>query len=591
MMRPPETEISDLRHEMRNLVTSAEEEIRLLRSDVTNLRQIVTDQSGSFAEVVNLINNSHPEWSKAAYAAPGVLSNDAGDANLEAHNWYRQLASDTAIATASADALKAAKTSEPADHTLWAANEAANPDIPRYDKVNGTIELGGVTETWDLAVPIPNDVVFPGQVFYVQFEAMLRTADPMPSGLQMEASIFDNTAGQQKIIEGGNFAITDDAGGDPGVTYGIPGSTSVNYKIIAETDSGERTESNVLNFPNAPAVFDEFNHPRIRFSGVPGFIKFEIYREMGGVYELRHVVANTIEGTYFDVGNPPVRVVDGFPSASEDRPRAHAITNNFSPGSLNGNGWIRHALTVLVPTTYNRGVTGSGMQYFRLGPVGATDVPRQVLIRRVGLSMGSGKWARSPEDIRPGVRSAPSTSAVGAGSGSSDPGTGGGGGDIEPPPPPGGGGYCALLSSDLHLPGGETIVLDDAKRGMLVDSGGPVPSRIRRIKKAHASRIFRVVTETGLSIGVTFDHPFIAGWGDIDGTPCIKLKKRLDAGEMVHVLTRRANGIDLERVVSITEESGDFWVGMPTLEGAPYVLINGFLNHNRKAEPGDELFF
>lgn len=566
-----------MRQEMRNLVQPLIDDIGIINANMANLSQVVQDNSsqGSFAEIVNNLSNSHPEWSKAAYQATGVVPNDAGDSNLEAYNWFRQPVADTLLAQTSANALKAIQTGEPAQHSLWAANEGSDDDIPRYDKVNATMMIGGVTNRWDIFAPVPNDVIFPGAIFYVQLEAMLRTATAMPSGLQVYAGIFDNTVGQAKYIEGGSFTITDDQGNDPGVTYGIPGATSVDYKVIAFTDSGEQAESNVLNFPNAPAVFDANNHPRIKFSGVPGFIKFEIYRQIGSQVVLQYTVGNTIEGTYFDVGNPPQAVVGAFPSITTTKPKAYAISSVFAPGAVNGLGWRRHELTVQVPTTYDRGQTGAGQQYFRMGLTGLTTDPRQILIRRIGLSMGSGKWARSAEDLRTGVHSSPSSSATGAGSS--------GGGGVEPPPPPGGGGYCALVDSILSLVDGQ-VRLGDARSGELTDNGGPVAGRIKRIKTKHASRIYRVKFASGLEIGVTFDHPFITDKKDINGTACETLKKRFDAGEKVTILTRPKERIISDPVTSITEEFGDFFVAMPTIDGSPIVIINGILNHNRKED-------
>ena len=104
-------------------------------------------------------------------------------------------------------------------------------------------------------------------------------------------------------------------------------------------------------------------------------------------------------------------------------------------GAIDGVGWRHHTGTILVPTTYNRGLTGAGMQYLRLGLTGLTpDAPRQILFRRFGLSNGSSKWARSANDLRTGVHSSPSTSAAGSSAGSGDAFP------FPPPPGPGGGG-------------------------------------------------------------------------------------------------------------------------------------------------------
>lgn len=573
-------EIDDVRREVRKLLDPIQSELSATSEAIANLGQVVASTPGAYAEIVNVVDNSHPEWSDLAYTRLDIASNTAGDTNMECYNFYRQPSTDTILSAANTDALKAAKTSEPADHTQWAANEAVDADIPRWDKVNGTIEFGQVSDLWDIYAPFPNDVVFPGQTFYVQFEAMLAGSDALPD-IQAFCGLYDSTAGQEKFIEGGSFSITDDAGNDPGVTYGIPGSTSVNYKIIAYTDSGEQAESNVLNFPNAPATFDGNNHPRIRFAGVPGFIKFEIYREIAGTYVLQYVVGNTIEGVYYDIGLPPVRTVRAFPTVTVNKPRAYAVTSTFAPGSPGGLGWVRHAMTILVPTTYNKALTEAGKQFFRFGLTGFTATERQVLIRRLGVSMGSGKWARSPNDVRKNAHSLPSTSAAGAGAGD--------GGGIDPPPP-GGGGGCVLLDSSMALYDDEghptTTALRVVEKGWLTDNGGAVCGKVKRLRQAHTSRIFRVIMESGLTVGATFDHPFITSVLDHKGTQCIELVKRLAAGETVHLLTRPKDTVVSDKILGITEEFGDFWVGMPMIEGSPIVILNGFLSHNNKLPGG-----
>jgi hypothetical protein len=574
-------DIDDVRRETRKLLEPLQQSISANAEAIASLGQTVAASPGAFAEIVNIIDNSHPEWSDMAYTLLSIASNTAGDANMECYNFHRQPAVDTILSGSNTDAVKCAKTSEPADHSLWAANEAVNADIPRWDKVNGTLEFGQTAELWDLYVPFPNDVVFPGQIFYVQFEAMLADATPL-TDIQAFCGLFDSTVGQQKFIEGGSFTITDDQGNDPGVTYGIPGSTSVNYKIIAYTDSGEQAESNVLNFPNAPAVFDGNNHPRIKFSGVPGFIKFEIYREIAGTYVLQYVVGNTIEGIYYDLGLPAVREVDAFPTITVTKPRAYAVTSTFTPGTPTGLAWVRHAMTILVPTTYNKALTDAGKQFFRFGLTGFTATARQVLIRKFGVSMGSGKWARSPNDVRKNAHSAPSTSAAGAGAGD-------GGGGIDPPPP-GGGGGCVLLDSTIALYADDgskrTAELHTIGKDAMTDNGGAICGKVKYVKQAHTSRIFRVVAKSGLTVGATFDHPFITSPVDHKGTACIELQRRLNAGQEVYILTRPKGEVISDRIISITEEFGDFWVGIPSIEGSPVVILNGFLSHNNKPVGG-----
>lgn len=551
---------------VQNQVTTVETTVGSLQNVVSTINPT------NFAEIQNQTDNSHPEWSKAAYTTLGVLPSDVTDDNRECYNWFRQLNSDTDLVKNAANALKAA------GHTLFAANEGATADIPRWDIVNGNIELGGITADYDLLYQIPNDLIVPGLFLRLQFEAQLKTDTPLPPDLQFFAAFYDNTPGQKKIIAGGNFTITGSIFGDQS------GTSTVRYQVVATTDSGEEAVSNILTFNNAPAVFTQNTHPRINFRGAPGFIKFDIYRERGGQFVLQFTVQNSIEGTYFDVGNAPVRTVSSFPSLTATPPRAYAKTRIFAPGTLNGTGFIRHSLTIIVPTTYNSSLTAPGNQWLRLGIVGRTAEARQVLIRRIGLSLGDGSWARSANDLREGVHSTRSTTAASSGSGN------GGGGVPDPYPGGSGGSNPNCVTSDtivrIWTNDGDLqhITIAELQKRCLIetvfcDSCAPTAGRVLLVKTAYASRILKIKTFCGKTLRCTFDHPLITNRKDINGTPASLLK------EGDRVLCRdeeHAHKVYSAKIFSIEAEFGDFEVMIPTLEGNHLFIANDFLSHNNK---------
>lgn len=557
---------SELERKMNASILALQNRVDVVDANVDSLtNRVVGLNTLNYGEIVNLLDNSHPEWSTEAYTTLGVLPGTVTDLNREAYNFYRQLSSDTALVKSAANALKGT------GHSLFAANEGTDLDIPRWDVVNGQIELGGITNFYDLVYQLPNELVFPGLVFYLQFEAQLRTSTPMPSNLQFFAALYDNTIGQQKVIEGGNFTITGDI-------FGTPGSRSIEYQVRAKTDSGEEAISNTLAFANAPDTFTQNNHPRINFRGAPGFIEFEIYRKevASSTFVLQYVVRNAIEGTYFDVGNEPVRVVSSFPGVSATPPRAYAKTRTFQPGSITGAGFVRHTLTIQVPTTYNSSLTGAGMQWLRLGLVGATTDARQILIRRIGLSLGDGGWSRSANDVREGAHSTRTSTAASSPSGGSGTGTG-------VPPSPGSGG-CVLLDSLVTVYDEFFVVKQITlrelqskclKEGIYCFSAGAIGGRVLSIKQSYASRILHIESSGGLKISATHNHPFITNPFDIAGTPASQLK----VGDEIIAVGKE---IAPQRIVSITEEFGDFVVGIPVLDGSHICVLNGFVSHNVK---------
>jgi hypothetical protein len=157
-----------------------------------------------------------------------------------------------------------------------------------------------------------------------------------------------------------------------------------------------------------------------------------------------------------------------------------------------------------------------------------------------------------------------------------------GGGGVDPPAPVGGG-HCVLLDTAITLDRGHCQLKDLQKakaNGRLADNGGPVHQPIKGVRLGHASHILRIKTDNGLEIGVTAGEPFITGDHDPFGTSAAILKERFDRGETVTTITRPYDQIEMGRIVSITQEYGDFTVGDPTVHGGMF-WGNGFLLHNK----------
>ena len=58
--------IDDVRREMRRLLDEQSTRLDVQAEQITNLQAQITGLGGSFAEIVNLLDNSHPEWSTDA---------------------------------------------------------------------------------------------------------------------------------------------------------------------------------------------------------------------------------------------------------------------------------------------------------------------------------------------------------------------------------------------------------------------------------------------------------------------------------------------------------------------------------------------
>ena len=113
--------------------------------------------------------------------------------------------------------------------------------------------------------------------------------------------------------------------------------------------------------------------------------------------------------------------------------------------------------------------------------------------------------------------------------------------------------------------------------------------RTRRRGDGHASCVLRFKFANGCEVACTPTHPFITDECDLSGTPAIELKRKFNAGKRVTSLTKPKNKVVRSAVISVTEEIGDFTVGIPTVDGG-IVIAGGCLVHNRKNDQLQEFF-
>lgn len=449
-------------------------------------------ETTTLGSIQNLIDDGEIEFSKDAYINTPLAGGDIG---FEAYNWYRQTVATTLLAESAANALKYT------GHSLFAANEGANADIPRWENVSGWIEMGAIGTNYDVACPLPINFVRGGMTFIVQFIHKMRTTTAWPAGLEVAAMFYDNTVAQEKIIEGGVFTVSYALGG-------AAGATALEYKIVGRTDYGDEIESNVLSITDAPATLTTTDYISLSWAGAPGYIDFDIYKKVGGVYYLQFTVANG--GTsYRDIGAAPLATVAGYPSISTTRARAYVETQGFAPS---GTTWaaLDPQLIIRVPSTYNTALT-TGRQWLRLRLTGATTDARQLLIDRIGVSTGFGGWARSANDLQAAARN-PSTTASTWEQG---------GIGILPPD------FCPSVDADIDAMVGEDkvkIKAGDVDKGDKVFRRGRV-AKVTRARTVWCDNMILVTTANGKSLPYSSMHPVLRSESDRKGLAGSKMKK------------------------------------------------------------------
>jgi hypothetical protein len=394
------------------------------------------------------------------------------------------------VVVAAANALKSS------GHSLFAANEGATPDIPRWDRVSGWIEIGAAGATqYDIAVQLLTKIVGPGQRWYVRFKLSALTADLVPGNVQVYAGLWHKTASSEGWVGGTAFNISHQI-------IGLPGTQTIEYRVLAKTDSGLSMLSSVLTITNAPNTLSTTNYIKLFYGAGPGFIEFQIFKKVGTAYSQVAVIRNSTDLQYNDVGRPGTPQT-GWPSASYAAPLAYAQSRNVLIAPL-GQTWSGNDLTIDIPSTYDYSQTLNEQQFLRFGLTAPTAVARQIGMDRVWFSMSFNTWAPDALKLPDGTTPVPSISPTS--------GNQGGGGPVYLPPD-GGSGRPTCIRANLPVllwrqdrRRRNFIPFNETEVGQRVVGDRKDPYEILRKRFGTASEYLMFRTKNGIVYECTADH-------------------------------------------------------------------------------------
>lgn len=503
----------------------------------------------------NYLPNSHPEWSHKAYTTLGIERDDTTDDNLRAYNWQYRESTDFQTTTASPQYLLAE------GHSSFTGLPAG---APVWERVPGTILLGAEDDAaglYDAVAPLPTDFVFPGQRYYVSFEARTEfVGQDVPNYNEEEAQLFVGffDGDQEQWITGSAFTPT-------AQVFGVQGTRTFKYKVLATTDVGYQLLSNEITVTGVPSALDANNHVRLFFSGAPGFVQFEIFRYEAAIATYRKVadIRNSIDLQFYDVQENAGVIVDGYPTITENAPQAFNRTADLPP--VDQDAFTPYTFIIQIPTTYDRTTTPNGNQWFRVGLTKPIGVNQGIAIRRFMVSEGYGAWTRAALDM--GAKSAPSLLAQ------SDVGTSV---IIEGPVP--NGPTCVDLDTliDIWVDGHiEQIPMRDVEVGMNVVSGWQALP-VKAVKQGTVQQVIEFVTEGDKRLICSESHRLITSIHDRKGVAASNLSRD------DYVLVDWDGIPRLERIVSRTVHFGSFVVKSITLPAPHLYTTNGFISHNNK---------
>lgn len=295
-----------------------------------------------------------------------------------------------------------------------------------WNRQRGTIEQG---EDWCIAQPLIQNLPDPGKTLFAQAIFKLNSdagITSLPAGTGLQFSLWDNTSGIQKIVEGAVFDLTGSL---------ISGAGAVTRYYILEVVISESSSffSNVAS----PLTIVSTPDPT---AGSPGQVKVD-WQKFAAAFKYRLWRADSVMGAtnFYLVEEVETGVTSLFDNGGRNgtsrtiaakNQQAIAIFANF--GAQITNDWQRAVFAINVPTTYNKAATTDKL-WLRIDFVDAAGayvaVGRlAIAIDRVGLSNNRGSWTQSPLDIGSGATIVSGSPDPNVGSGSGGGGGAGGGG-------------------------------------------------------------------------------------------------------------------------------------------------------------------
>lgn len=468
-------------------------EIDALKQSIVNGEvplPIIQPTQTNYAGGTNHWPNSDLSYSTDAATVLGTAPGDPGDGNQEAwEHYYAKQGNDVV--------LDAAHTLKAEDHSLFAADEGVNTEKPIWNREIGYVEMGSSIgkDQYDLVVPLRRKLVAPGERWFCLFRIVSLDATPVPAAVQARVGLWVRNGASEDYATGGDFDLTHQI-------IGTPGSTSINYRVLARTDSGVEILSNVLNVSNAPDVLSGDDYIKIFHNAGAGFFDFQVFREVGGVFSLIAVVRNSQDLQTNDTGQVR-QPATGWPSVSGASPVAFAQTRNLRVGSYNG-AFQNNQLLVQIPTTYDQSATDTDGQFLRFGLSAATGVDRHLAIDKFWFSTTLNEWAPEKVLFSDGTPAIPSISPT-----SGNPGTGTGIG--EPPDPGSGGGVCILARMPVMVKRRRRMFVpfENTYSSDTVPADREKPYLIVRQRLGTVSEYYELITANGITYECNARHRMV----------------------------------------------------------------------------------
>jgi hypothetical protein len=550
-----------------------QEQVREVKDNLDNTNQTVTDQLRDLnafvfqnvPPIINYINNGDFVFEQEDYV-PGTAY--AGDDNDCAH-WYWRPNNSSSQYT---EHTTSVQSGDSVTNSLFA-------DDAWWSKTSGEVVFGTRAA---LAQPLPKNLAFPAGTLYCRLQVKLKdNTKVLDPAWRLRAAIWDNTAGQQKIIEGAVFDVTVNA------AVPSPGAFTRKYILRVDTNmdffySDVLTPSQVTNQVTVD-VIDNVNFVTVSWQVFSEAVAYKLYRHDSQSNEWREIAVIRNGATSFrDVGGR-VGLPLFTPPGANILPRAQALFVNF--GQYCGLEYKDVIFNIFVPTAYAYSVT-TNKQWLRIDMVdenlNSVVMPDDaLLIDKVALGYTNGRFCYSAQDLAANAAVTATTPPPVPPPGGEE----GGGGGTPPEPGGGGSGGRGCVTPDTKIlaivsPGtAEWKMAKDVKEGdYLVNLDGE-GSKVSRVIKGITNRLYVITTDKNRQLHCSPSHRLMECAGDEEG----KLVCEIKVGDWLWILDEKARKAAEEVVaIEILDMGGMTDVLTFQLEGHRTYVSNGIVSHNLK---------
>lgn len=369
-----------LQEQIRELKDTSTKETKSLTEQLKELNKAVFQ---NVPPIINHIDNGDFTFNQEQYVAGTNYAGDQDDAAM----WY------TRDSTSTGQVTEHTTTVQSGDKYTHAASGA---NANHWFKTNGEAWWGGRNALFS---PLPKNIAFPAATVFCRFQIKKRTSGvSIPDSWRLRAAIWDNTSGQQKIVEGAVF----DLDVDPAQV--APGSFTRKYILRVDTNmdfffSDVISPSQATNQVSVTNV-DNNNFVEVSWQVFPESVRYRLFRHDSEFNEWRQI-ADIFNGatSFKDVGGREGALF--IAPVANLLPRAQALFVNF--GEYVTDQYKDVIFNIFIPSNYNYALT-TNKQWLRIDMVDenldfVTLPSEALLIDKVGVGYNNGRFTYSARDL------------------------------------------------------------------------------------------------------------------------------------------------------------------------------------------------